>query len=165
MEAYIYRSSLTATPLHSQGFCLYYRVTQSVSPLGYEQHTWKQKEKQHPNHHVCFWFFESSCRDFSVELLFVLYVFEAYKRKKQYCKGRKNLSRVFLDKHTKKILAETWREWVSKLNSRLSFYHHLPAVEKCLYKSLKGEKKCFVLLHDDPSIIIKEADRGSAMVV
>ena len=102
MEAYIYRSSLTATLLHSQGFCLYYRVTQSVSPLGYEQHTRKQKEKQHPNHHVCFWLFESSCRDFFVELLFVLYVFEAYKRKKQYCKGRKNLSRVFLDKHTKK---------------------------------------------------------------
>ena len=36
----------------------------------------------------------------------------------------------------KRKLEETWRDWVSKLNSRLSFYYHLPAVEKCLDKSL-----------------------------
>ena len=47
----------------------------------------------------------------------------------------KNLSRVFLDKHKKK-LEETWKNWVSKLNSRLSFYNRLPAVEKCLNKSI-----------------------------
>ena len=50
----------------------------------------------------------------------------------------KNLSRVFLDRHSKKkkkILEETWRDWVLKFNSRLSFYYRLPAVEKCLDKS------------------------------
>ena len=48
----------------------------------------------------------------------------------------KNLSRVFPDQNIKKILEETWRDWVSKLNSRLSFYCCLLAVEKCLDKSL-----------------------------
>ena len=50
----------------------------------------------------------------------------------------KSMSRVFLARQTniyKKIL-ETWRNWVSKLNSRLSFYNRLPAVEKCLDKKI-----------------------------
>ena len=67
-----------------------------------------------------------------------MYAFEAYKSKNNNVKEKKNLSRVFLGKHTKKILEETWRNWVSKLNSRLSFYYCLPAVEKCLDKSLRG---------------------------
>ena len=51
----------------------------------------------------------------------------------------KNLSRVFLDKHTKKLLEEIWRDWVSKLNSRLNFYYLLLAVGKCLDKSLGAD--------------------------
>ena len=35
--------------------------------------------------------------------------------------------------------AVEWRDWVSWLNSRLSFYYHLPVVGKCLEKSLKGD--------------------------
>ena len=34
------------------------------------------------------------------------------------------------------MFEETWRNWVSKLNSRLSFFKRIPAVEKCLDKSL-----------------------------
>ena len=69
VESYVYRSSLTVTILCCQDFCLYYRVTQSESPLGYEYHTQKQNKKQHlHHHHVCFWYFERSCRDFFVEL-------------------------------------------------------------------------------------------------
>ena len=48
----------------------------------------------------------------------------------------KNLSGFPRQTFQKKILEETWRDWVLKLNSRLSFYYHLPAVEKCLDKSL-----------------------------
>ena len=40
----------------------------------------------------------------------------------------KNLSRVFPDRHSKE---NTWRDL-----KRLSFYYRLPAVEKCLDKSL-----------------------------
>ena len=67
-----------------------------------------------------------------------MYIFQAYKSKNNNVKEQKNLSRVFLGTHTKKILEETWRNWVSKLNSRLSFYYCLPAVKKCLDKSLRG---------------------------
>ena len=31
---------------------------------------------------------------------------------------------------------KTWKDWVSELNSRLSFYYSLPAAEKCLEKCL-----------------------------
>ena len=69
VESYVYRSSLTVTILCCQDFCLYYRATQSESPLGYDYHTQKQNKKQHlHHHHVCFWYFERSCRDFFVEL-------------------------------------------------------------------------------------------------
>ena len=64
-----------------------------------------------------------------------MYVFEAYKSKNNGVKKIKNLSRIFPDKHTKKYLQRKSRNWVSKLNSRLSFYYRLPAVEKCLDKS------------------------------
>ena len=48
----------------------------------------------------------------------------------------KNWCRVFLDKHSKiYILEKSWRDWVSKLNSRFIFYYHLPAVEKCWIKA------------------------------
>ena len=35
----------------------------------------------------------------------------------------------------KEILEETWRDWVSKLNSRLSFYYRLAAVYKRILAS------------------------------
>ena len=45
---------------------------------------------------------------------------------------------IFLDKHTKKkkILEETRSDLIPKLNSGLSFYYCLSAIEKCLDKSL-----------------------------
>ena len=54
----------------------------------------------------------------------------------QWWKRIKNVSRVFQDKHTQIYLKRLKRDWVSKLNSRLSFYYHLPAAEKRLDKSL-----------------------------
>ena len=36
----------------------------------------------------------------------------------------------------KKEKNKTWRDWVSLLNSRLSFYYRLPVEEKCLEKCL-----------------------------
>ena len=42
----------------------------------------------------------------------------------------------------------------------------LSLVHKLLFKSDKVERNVlFYLLHDDPSIIIKEADKGSALVI
>ena len=35
----------------------------------------------------------------------------------------------------KYMLEQTWRDWVPKLNSRLSFYYRLAAIEKCLGKA------------------------------
>ena len=62
----------------------------------------------------------------------------------------KNLSRAFLDKHSKKILEETWRDWVSKLNP--SFYYCLPAVEKCLDKGLHENDKMIFQKEKNPRI-------------
>ena len=46
---------------------------------------------------------------------------------------RENPSRVFQKQKKKQ---NTWRDWVSWLNSGLSLYNRLPVVEKCLEKFL-----------------------------
>ena len=133
--------------LHSQRFCLCYRVTQPVSHYAMSSTCVSKKTTSAPLSclFLIFWMqhqrFLHGITNWLVKPICFVSNCGLYS-KKSGVKKMKNLSRVFLDKHSKK--KNTWK--VSELNSRLSFYYHLPAVEKCLDKSLFLTFKimCFV---------------------
>ena len=105
----IHVSSLSAMPLHSQDFCLCYWVTQSVSHY--------VKKKSVPQ--CLFLIFWMQLQRFLCgimnQLVKAVCFVKIWGLQKQWRKRMKNLSRVFLDKHSKKK-KNTWRNL-----KRLSF--------------------------------------------